>query len=81
MTDSYTSISCLEQKNLNRKSSLAPDETIELPVLRNPPVDINIQPKQQEQQLQNVQNIQVLDSIEFKKKKILCSTGKMKHID
>lgn len=35
MTDGATSVTCLDE-TINHKSSLSPDESIELPALRNP---------------------------------------------
>lgn len=45
MTEGATAVTCLDEAiKLHHKSSLAPDESIELPVLRNPPiVDVHSQ--------------------------------------
>lgn len=46
MTEGVTSVSCLDE-TIHHKSSLAPDESIELPALRNPS-DAHTQEKQQD---------------------------------
>lgn len=46
MTEGATSVSCLDE-TIHHKSSLAPDESIELPALRNPS-DAHAQEKQQD---------------------------------
>lgn len=47
MTEGATSVTCLDETT-HHKSSLAPDESIELPALRNPSiVDVRIHDKPQ----------------------------------
>lgn len=46
MTEGATSVSCLDE-TIHHKSSLAPDESIELPALRTPS-DAHTQEKQQD---------------------------------
>lgn len=58
MTEGATAVTCLDEAiKIHHKSSLAPDESIELPVLRNPPiveVHSQSQPKQVDQSLFSV---------------------------
>lgn len=52
MTEGATSVSCLDE-TIQHKSSLAPDESIELPVLRNPS-DAHTQEKQPEKVISTI---------------------------